>query len=141
MNPDGAENLNPEPPFRIRLPKTLKSDTHALPGDQKSSSTTTMNDTTIGGGPEKEKLIVEPYVPADPGPYPQDQPKQNSVRFTPTQVLSNSSYLFPYPKLSDLFCHILFFCSQCVFLNSLYCIPYVRTCCFCFKAFDNIEII
>ncbi|RWR89885.1 intron-binding protein aquarius [Cinnamomum micranthum f. kanehirae] len=86
MNPDGAENLNPEPPFRIRLPKTLKSDTHALPGDQKSSSTTTMNDTTIDGRPEKEKLIVEPYVPADPGPYPQDQPKQNSVRFTPTQI-------------------------------------------------------
>lgn len=86
MNPDGAENLNAEPPFRIRLPKTLKSDTHALPGDQKSSSTTTMNDTTIDGRPEKEKLIVEPYVPADPGPYPQDQPKQNSVRFTPTQI-------------------------------------------------------
>ncbi|KAL4580798.1 hypothetical protein LXL04_017004 [Taraxacum kok-saghyz] len=35
---------------------------------------------------EKEKLIVEAYLPPDPGPYPQDQPKQNSVRFTPTQV-------------------------------------------------------
>lgn len=35
----------------------------------------------------KEKLIVEAYTPPDPGPYPQDQPKQNSVKFTPTQVL------------------------------------------------------
>ncbi|KAK1421770.1 hypothetical protein QVD17_24385 [Tagetes erecta] len=35
---------------------------------------------------EKEELIVEAYTPPDPGPYPQDQPKQNFVRFTPTQV-------------------------------------------------------
>ncbi|KAL5191651.1 Sucrose synthase 2 [Glycine soja] len=34
----------------------------------------------------KEALIIEIYTPPDPGPYPQDQPKQNSVRFTPTQV-------------------------------------------------------
>lgn len=54
-----------------------------------------MNDANIDGRPEKEKLIVEPYVPADPGPYPQDQPKQNSVRFTSTQVLGNSFYLLP----------------------------------------------
>lgn len=38
------------------------------------------------GESQKEKLIVETYIPADPGPYPQDKPKQNSVRFTPTQV-------------------------------------------------------
>ncbi|XWS58844.1 hypothetical protein CRYUN_Cryun08bG0068700 [Craigia yunnanensis] len=35
---------------------------------------------------ENEKLIVEAYIPPDPDPYPQDQPKQNSVRFTPTQI-------------------------------------------------------
>jgi intron-binding protein aquarius len=29
---------------------------------------------------------VKSYVPPDPGPYPQDQPKQNTVRFTPVQV-------------------------------------------------------
>lgn len=37
---------------------------------------------------QKETLIIEAYTPPDPGPYPQDQPKQNSVRFTPTQVHS-----------------------------------------------------
>lgn len=31
-------------------------------------------------------LRVEAYTPPDPGPYPADQPKQNSVRFTPVQV-------------------------------------------------------
>lgn len=39
------------------------------------------------GEPQKEKLIVETYIPADPGSYPQDKPKQNSVRFTPTQEM------------------------------------------------------
>ncbi|KHN36587.1 hypothetical protein glysoja_001318 [Glycine soja] len=36
-------------------------------------------------GPYPQALIIETYTPPDPGPYPQDQPKQNSVRFTPTQ--------------------------------------------------------
>ncbi|KAH7656226.1 CWF11 family protein [Dioscorea alata] len=87
LNPEGKEEPSPNPPFRIRLPKTLKGSVHALPGNKNSS-----NSATLGGedmatqGAEKEKLIVEPYIPADPGPYPQDQPKQNSVRFTPTQI-------------------------------------------------------
>ena len=64
----------------------MKGNTHALPGN-KSSKNMTMNDRNMGDeGCEKEKLLVEPYIPADPGPYPQNQPKQNSVRFTPTQV-------------------------------------------------------
>lgn len=40
----------------------------------------------VDAGSEKEELVVESYVPPDPGPYPQDQPKKNSVRFTQTQV-------------------------------------------------------
>ncbi|XP_030465528.1 uncharacterized protein LOC115684792 [Syzygium oleosum] len=81
VNPDGSENSLPKPPFRIRLPRTLKANTHALPGNRKSD---TFN--VVDAGSEKENLIVEAYIPPDPGPYPQDQPKQNSVRFTPTQV-------------------------------------------------------
>jgi hypothetical protein len=37
-------------------------------------------------GAEKPVLVVEPYVPENPGPYPQDQPRRNSVKFTPVQV-------------------------------------------------------
>ena len=33
-----------------------------------------------------EVLRVESYAPADPGPYPEDLPPQNPVRFTPVQV-------------------------------------------------------
>jgi len=29
---------------------------------------------------------VESYVPPDPGPYPEDKPRTNTVRFTPVQV-------------------------------------------------------
>ncbi|XP_072992424.1 uncharacterized protein [Typha latifolia] len=87
VNSDCTANLHPSPPFRIRLPKTMKGNTHALPGNIKSSDTTTSNDDHMAEqGSEKEKLIVEAYIPTDPGPYPQDKPKQNSVRFTPTQI-------------------------------------------------------
>lgn len=76
---DHEEDLDPHPPFRIKLPKTMKNSTHALPGNQKSSIIA-----PIQGS--EEKIVVEAYIPPDPGPYPQDKPKQNSVRFTPTQV-------------------------------------------------------
>ncbi|KAL5982160.1 hypothetical protein ACLOJK_016229 [Asimina triloba] len=86
-NPDGSLNSDPQPPFRINLPKTLKGNTFALPGNKKlSTSATTNNIDAVNGSALKESLIVEAYVPPDPGPYPQDKPKQNSVRFTPTQV-------------------------------------------------------
>ena len=32
------------------------------------------------------RIVVEPYFPPDPGPYPQDKPPENTVRFTPVQV-------------------------------------------------------
>ncbi|KAH9608634.1 hypothetical protein KSS87_011141 [Heliosperma pusillum] len=78
---DGSENMCPEPPFRIRLPKTLKSNPQALPGN-KCNVIVSGDD---NGSTVLERLVVETYVPPDPGPYPQDKPKQNSVRFTSTQ--------------------------------------------------------
>ncbi|XP_059651946.1 uncharacterized protein LOC132299398 [Cornus florida] len=85
INSDGTENLQPRPPFQIKLPRNLKGNTHALPGNKKSTLASMDNDSTMGASSDKE-LIVEAYIPPDPGPYPQDQPKQNSVRFTPTQI-------------------------------------------------------
>ncbi|KAL6650047.1 hypothetical protein ACP70R_014271 [Stipagrostis hirtigluma subsp. patula] len=86
VNSDGTENLHPGPPFKIRLPKKMRETSHALPGNVSSNMTSKHNDNMADGGSTKEKLVVETYVPADPGPYPQDKPKQNSVRFTPTQI-------------------------------------------------------
>ena len=34
----------------------------------------------------RKKLLAESYAPTDPGPYPQDKPPENTVRFTPVQV-------------------------------------------------------
>ncbi|CAK9317062.1 unnamed protein product [Citrullus colocynthis] len=85
-NPDGEEILHPIPPFRIKLPRVLKGSNHALPENKKSSTVSKNDVNMMDACAEKEKLIVEAYTPPDPGPYPQDQPKQNSVRFTPTQV-------------------------------------------------------
>ncbi|XP_030484515.1 uncharacterized protein LOC115700975 [Cannabis sativa] len=85
-NSDGTENLDPRPPFRITLPKMLKSSTHALPGNKKSAADSKNDVSMADADSEKEKLFVEAYTPPDPGPYPQDQPRLNSVRFTPIQI-------------------------------------------------------
>ena len=33
-----------------------------------------------------QPIVAEAYLPPDPGPYPEDKPKTNTVRFTPVQV-------------------------------------------------------
>ena len=112
MNTDGTENLLPSPPFRIKLPRNLKGNVHALPGNEKSAVASIDAVGKADNGSEKDTLIVEAYIPPDPGPYPQDQPKQNSVRFTPTQVLTNSTYrcLYMRHSLHDiLICPSIFF--------------------------------
>ncbi|KAG2551560.1 hypothetical protein PVAP13_9KG377500 [Panicum virgatum] len=86
INSDGTENLHPSPPFKISLSKKMRESSRALPGNVNSSLAVKNNNNMADGECQKEKLIVETYVPADPGPYPQDKPKQNSVRFTPTQI-------------------------------------------------------
>ncbi|KAH9709891.1 P-loop containing nucleoside triphosphate hydrolases superfamily protein [Citrus sinensis] len=86
VHPDGTENLDPRPPFRIRLPRTLKGTSRALPGNKKLTSDSMQVVNMVDASDGKDQLIVEAYTPPDPGPYPQDQPRQNSVRFTPTQV-------------------------------------------------------
>ena len=35
----------------------------------------------------RKRLLAESYAPIDPGPYPQDKPPENTVRFTPVQVI------------------------------------------------------
>ena len=43
-------------------------------------------DGSLAVADERAPLRVCPYTPPNPGPYPQDQPRTNSVRFTPVQV-------------------------------------------------------
>ncbi|XP_061365445.1 uncharacterized protein LOC133308765 [Gastrolobium bilobum] len=86
VNPDGTENLNPRPPFKIKLPQKLKGNNGALTVSAVSTIGATNGIDMADAIHQRETLIIEAYTPPDPGPYPQDQPKQNSVRFTPTQV-------------------------------------------------------
>lgn len=69
----------------------MKSDSHALPGNENTDNNNQNDHKMTANGVEKENIFAEAYVPPDPGPYPQDQPKKNSVRFTPTQVLMITS--------------------------------------------------
>ncbi|CAN6486639.1 unnamed protein product [Victoria cruziana] len=87
VRPDGTEDLHPAPPFRIRIPKALKGDGHEVSDVNMPNSTNAADaGNSANMAARKEKIIVESYVPPDPGPYPQDQPKKNTVRFTPIQV-------------------------------------------------------
>lgn len=89
----------------------LKGGSNSLPGNKMSALVSANDVNMVDAGCEKEKLIVEAYTPPDPGPYPQDQPKQNSVRFTATQVVCNSSLLLSECYFSWLFVFNIFLCS------------------------------
>ncbi|XP_057789998.1 uncharacterized protein LOC131006864 [Salvia miltiorrhiza] len=83
---DGTNNLDPCPPFCIKFPTNREGRVHFLPGNDTSTRSSNKSNAMEDDPSDKLELLVESYVPPDPGPYPQDQPKQNSVRFTPTQV-------------------------------------------------------
>ncbi|XP_041668870.1 RNA helicase aquarius [Cheilinus undulatus] len=70
---------NPElqvSPFRIKFPisnKTEKGKKRKVDEEVKEKE-------------EDKTLIVEPYVTPNRGPYPYNQPKRNTIQFTPTQI-------------------------------------------------------
>ncbi|XP_029585739.1 RNA helicase aquarius isoform X2 [Salmo trutta] len=69
---------NPElqiPPFRIKFPVQNTVDKGKK---RKADSEEKME--------EEKTLIVEPHVTPNRGPYPYNQPKRNTIQFTPTQV-------------------------------------------------------
>lgn len=84
LTPDGDEDMAPKPPFRVTLPKVQKrANLKAKPATNKRKGL----EAESNDADTVKEVLVEAYVPSDPGPYPQDQPKQNSVRFTPVQVI------------------------------------------------------
>ncbi len=105
----GAGQETPAPPFRITLPDqvpppTWTASSAAKPaeaaakageeggagedgeGGKKGAASGDAAAANGGGSGSKPELKVETYVPPDPGPYPQDMPRMNHVRFTPVQV-------------------------------------------------------
>ena len=91
-------DARPAPPYRITFPPSgprplpaalsalSRVDGSSVAADAPNAPTGEGSAAAVDGGSEKEILTVEPYTPQDPGPYPQNQPPQNKVRFTPVQV-------------------------------------------------------
>lgn len=88
---NASRSPNLERPFRITFPP-LKEEAEAggKAGKRKAAE-------AEGGAGEAagRKLVVESYTPVDPGPYPQDLPPQNRVRFTPVQTQAIMSGVQP----------------------------------------------
>uniref|UniRef100_A0A665WP71 RNA helicase aquarius n=1 Tax=Echeneis naucrates TaxID=173247 RepID=A0A665WP71_ECHNA len=70
---------NPElqvPPFRIKFPISSKTDK----GKKRKA------DEDVKEQGQDMTLVIEPYVTLNRGPYPYNQPKRNTIQFTPTQI-------------------------------------------------------
>jgi hypothetical protein len=106
VSAEGTDETESEvkPPFRITLPPPEASDpSMKRKGDPEGMELKK----------EKSVILVEPYTPPEPGPYPQDRPKQNSVRFTPTQVLHSFGHIYPIYSPSFLILQSPTFPSPC----------------------------
>ncbi|KAK6784306.1 hypothetical protein RDI58_017761 [Solanum bulbocastanum] len=64
VDQDGLENLQPSPPFKIKLPRNLKGKAHALPGSENSNIASADAAGTPEVHSERDKLIVEAQVGA-----------------------------------------------------------------------------
>jgi hypothetical protein len=71
------------------LKLTFKNDTGGSSGSGSSGG-----EKEKGKGKETREIVAVPYRPPNPGPYPQDQPQRNAVRFTPVQVCVREGVLF-----------------------------------------------
>ena len=85
-----------ERPFRITFPplseeqeaaEAAEAAEGATGGKRKATATAADGDQQQQEAQAARRtLVVESYTPVDPGPYPQDLPPQNAVRFTPVQT-------------------------------------------------------
>ena len=85
LTAEGDEDTASIPPFQVTLPKiSTGTDVKLKSGKRKDVDGDATS--TVDSAPDRGQVVVRTYVPPDPGPYPQDQPKQNSVKFTTVQV-------------------------------------------------------
>ncbi|KAG2449906.1 hypothetical protein HYH02_000012 [Chlamydomonas schloesseri] len=92
----------PAPPFRVTFPTApLPEDASTSGAEAAAAAVEAAAAGTFAApsgdpaNPAPGEMVVEAYVPPDPGPYPQDQPRRNAVRFTPVQVEAIASGVQP----------------------------------------------
>jgi len=84
----------PLPPFRITLPAEPEASGSGAgtkrgaegDADGEDAGAAQGNGSASGAQGGGGTIVCESYVPPDPGPYPQDRPRGNDVRFTPVQL-------------------------------------------------------
>jgi intron-binding protein aquarius len=81
----------PRPPYRATFPPrgADRGRDASCPGATRAG--VAGRRAALGGGEDEANqpppiLLLRPYSPPNPGPYPSDSPQPNTVRFTPTQV-------------------------------------------------------
>jgi intron-binding protein aquarius len=94
-----AGETEPQPPFRVTFPSFAETSSSA--GEENGKEGDDDAGRKSGGVHGKRKagqeepetpvsilptIVAESYSPPDPGPYPQDAPPLNTVRFTPVQT-------------------------------------------------------
>lgn len=92
----------PVPPFRITFPWGSE-----VPRSEKEAAESGKRVVDEAEDLPKwsKPLIVESYTPPNPGPYPQDRRRTNSIRFTPVQVQAGGCFYpasWPSPASSPL---------------------------------------
>jgi intron-binding protein aquarius len=79
----------PPPPYRVTFPADAEQ-LRVAPGSTKRGVDGGVPYQGAGGdagdGGSRPPLLVESYTPLFMGPYPEDRPRSNDVRFTPVQV-------------------------------------------------------
>ncbi len=92
---NGSRSPNLERPFRITFPPLKEEAEQGGKGGKGGKRKA--GEGEAGGADEAagRRLVVESYTPVDPGPYPQDLPPQNRVRFTPVQTQAVMSGVQP----------------------------------------------
>ncbi|KAI8907762.1 hypothetical protein DFJ77DRAFT_475234 [Powellomyces hirtus] len=93
FNHEGQNDDPLSPPFVLTFPKSMydggshsSGEVEAKPGHSISSGVKRKLGENIGDAEDGDVMIVRTYKPENTGPYLEDAPKKNMVRFTPTQV-------------------------------------------------------
>jgi intron-binding protein aquarius len=79
----GEHAADPKPPFKVTFPAPAPA---AEPVKKRKKGGEAEQVETATAEQVDNVIRVESFIPPDPGPFPQDQPRTNTVRFTSTQV-------------------------------------------------------